>query len=63
MNFYTIKQSAALLQVTPRTIQNWNKKGVLGFVKIGGIVRIPEEEIRVLIEKHTVKKRSKGVLT
>ena len=41
----SVKQAADIFSVTKRTIFRWIESGHIKAIKIGGTVRIPEEEI------------------
>lgn len=41
----SVKQAADIFSVTKRTIFRWIESGQIKAIKIGGTVRIPEEEI------------------
>lgn len=43
-----VKDVAAFFQVSERTVWNWIHSGKMKSVKIGSVVRIPEEEIERL---------------
>ena len=40
----TVKQAAEIFSVTKRTIFRWIESGQIKAIKIGGTVRIPDEE-------------------
>lgn len=44
----TVEQAAKHFKVTTRTIRRWIKSGELRSSKIGGVIRISEEEIKRL---------------
>lgn len=44
----TIKEVAVIFNVKPLTVRRWIASGILKSVKIGGSVRISEEEIEKL---------------
>jgi len=46
---HSIKEAAALLDVTTRTVQRWIEAGTLAAFKIGGRWRIPANEIGRLL--------------
>ncbi len=52
-DFKLLKLSRACKEfnVTRQTLYNWKEKGVLNFVKIGGLNFIKEEDIKALINK------------
>lgn len=41
----TIQEVATIFNVTSRTVMRWLKDGDVKFIKIGGTVRITDEEI------------------
>jgi hypothetical protein len=49
---YTKKRAAAkALSISPRTIDEWRARGILPFIKIGGVVLFDLDECRKVIEK------------
>ena len=46
-----MKEVAEMCNVSYRTVFNWIKSGKLNAVKIGGSVRIPDEELAKFIKK------------
>ena len=42
---YTLKEVMSIFKVTRQTIYNWIAEGKIKVVKIGGIVRVSEEEV------------------
>lgn len=44
--FYTLKEVAGIFQVHWKTVDTWIKAGEVKAVKIGGTVRITNEEIK-----------------
>jgi len=54
---YTMKEASKLLGVHIRTIQKWDKQGKIRCVRtIGGKRRVPESEIKRILEIHEEKK-------
>lgn len=52
----TIKQVAALLSVSDRTIRRWIDAGKISFIKLpGGDLRMKEENLERWIDKRTIK--------
>ena len=50
--YYTREQTASLLNVNPSTLWNWDKKGFLKPVRIGGLCRYRKSDIdRILTTK------------
>jgi len=48
INFYSISDVAKIFSVTRQTVMTWIKHGIIHGVKIGGVYRISEEEIKRL---------------
>lgn len=48
---YTIKEAAELLKTTRQSIYNWNKKGLLKFVRVGEKPRITESALKQFIKE------------
>lgn len=49
---YSQKQFAELIGVTPRTLLNWSKKGVLvPYRTIGGKIYYTDDHVELLVEK------------
>ena len=46
-----MEEVAERLKCHPQTVRRWIWSGKLGHVKAGGLVRIPEEEVRALLER------------
>jgi excisionase family DNA binding protein len=53
----TVRQAAQELNVSIHTIRAWMAQRRLGYVRLGRAVRIPETEIRRLLERGTVPAR------
>ena len=47
----TVDEVAARVKCHPQTVRRWIWSGKLGHVKVGGLVRVPAEEVRRLIER------------
>ena len=45
VNLIDKKQMAARLSVTPRTLENWMKRGLVPYIRIGRVVRYDLEEV------------------
>lgn len=59
---YTQKQFANLIGVTPRTLLNWSKKGVLvPYRTIGGKIYYTDEHVELLVKRNK-QKMDKGLL-
>lgn len=49
-------QAAEILHVSPKTVARWIKEGKLPHRKtLGGHARLPEAEVRALVEANTVR--------
>ena len=46
----TVDEVAERLKCHPQTVRRWIWSGQLGHVKVGGLVRVPEEEVRRLLK-------------
>jgi excisionase family DNA binding protein len=55
----TIDETAQRLRLKPRTVRRWVFLRKVGYVKVGGAVRIPESEIERVISEGTVQRVSK----
>lgn len=51
----TIKETAARLNVSVRTVNNLLADRKLGCVRIGRLVRISEEQIQQFVNRHQIK--------
>jgi excisionase family DNA binding protein len=49
--FFTIGQVAEALDVNPRTVRRWIKRGELIAYRVGGVVRIAEGDLRVFLAR------------
>lgn len=47
----TMEETAEMLNVHYNTIRNWVRDGKIRYFKLGGVVRIPKEEIEKRITK------------
>ena len=47
----TVDEVAERLKCHPHTVRRWIWSGKLGHVKVGGLVRVPEEEVRLLLKE------------
>ena len=56
--FLTKLESSKIANVSKRTVENWMENGLLSYIKIRGIVRIPEDELLQALERHLVKGRN-----
>lgn len=46
---YTVREVANILKVSTKTVRDWIRKGRLKAVRIGRILRVPEDELRRLL--------------
>jgi excisionase family DNA binding protein len=53
---YTIKEFTSMFGVSRDTYYNWKANGVITPIKVGGSVRIPEDQILKLLEQFQPKK-------
>jgi excisionase family DNA binding protein len=51
----TIKEVASRLKVTTRTVQRWQQKGLIAFIKLPQGIRFREEHFENWLNKKTVK--------
>jgi excisionase family DNA binding protein len=54
----TIKEVAARLKVTTRTVQRWQKKGRIAFIKLPKGIRFREDHLENWLNKKTVKTKA-----
>ena len=47
----TVDEVAERVKCHPQTVRRWIWSGRLGHVKVGGLVRVPEEEVRRLLKQ------------
>jgi excisionase family DNA binding protein len=47
--YFSIREIAELVHVTPACVRRWCDTGKLGSVRIGGSIRIPQEELTIFI--------------
>jgi excisionase family DNA binding protein len=52
----TINEVAGRLRLKPRTVRRWVFLRKIEYVKVGGTVRIPESEIKRIIDQGTVQR-------
>jgi len=52
MNFFTIAEVAERLHVATRTVRRWIKAGDLVVHRVGGVVRIAEDDLRAFLAVH-----------
>jgi excisionase family DNA binding protein len=55
MKLLTVKEVAEILKVSNQTVYNWTSKGELIPIKVGGAVRIKEQELNRFLDDNTVK--------
>jgi excisionase family DNA binding protein len=48
----TVRETATVLKVTPRTLFRWLAEGQLGAVRIGHTTRIRSEDLQAFIDQH-----------
>ena len=51
----TLKQAAELVGVTPRTVQNWIKNGMIKGYQVGGRIRVKRSDGDALYQPKEVK--------
>jgi excisionase family DNA binding protein len=51
----TVKEVAARLKVSTRTVQRWQEEGTIAFIKLPQGVRFREEFLENWIDKRTIK--------
>ena len=54
----TKQEFASTVKVSVRTVENWMKHGIIAYIKILGVVRIPEEEITLTLNRYQVNRRT-----
>ena len=52
--FFTIGQTAELLEVSTRTVRRWIDAGLLVAHRVGGVVRIAAHDLRAFLTQHRV---------
>lgn len=55
---YTVKEVLELLKITPQTLTNWRKAGIIKSVKIGKRVLFKKTEIERLLKENEISERS-----
>lgn len=58
----TVDEVAELLKCHPQTVRRWIGSGKLGHVKAGSLIRIPEEEVRLMLERPTAEDDRKSAV-
>lgn len=53
---YTLEEAAEKLSLAKRTLYNWVYEGKIKAVKVGGALRITEEEIKSMVKPFEIKK-------
>lgn len=53
--YYSPLEVASILNVSPRTILNWIKKGELEALKVGRTYRISEANLNIFLKKENEK--------
>ena len=56
-NLLTVAEAAAVLGIKEATVRAWILKRKITYVKLGRVVRIPAKELKMLIERTTVRSR------
>ena len=54
---YTIEQAAEVLHIKPRTLREWIRQEKVKAFKLGGLVRIHEEDLQEFIDSARKKAR------
>lgn len=49
--YCTLKQVASFLQVSQRTVRRWTENGDLPFYRLGGLIRIREDELQAFLHR------------
>ena len=52
------KEACAVLRIQPRTLRDWQRKGTIAFVKIGGGIRFHPDDLAKLIASARVENRA-----
>ena len=63
---YTIEQAAEVLLIKPRTLREWIRQEKIKAFKLGGLVRIHEEDLQAFIDserRKSQKSTTKGEIT
>ena len=63
---YTIEQAAEVLLIKPRTLREWIRQEKIKAFKLGGLVRIHEEDLQAFIDserRKSQKSRTKGEIS
>lgn len=55
---FTKAEAAKAAKVSIRTLENWMKNGALSYFKLGGIVRIPEDEMKEALGRFLIRGRN-----
>jgi excisionase family DNA binding protein len=55
---YTIEQAAEILHIKPRTLREWIRQEKVKAFKLGGLVRIHEEDLQEFIDSARKKVRN-----
>jgi DNA binding domain, excisionase family len=48
---YTVDETADLLKIKPRTVREWIRTGKLKSFKIGGLVRVHDDDLQAFIDR------------
>jgi excisionase family DNA binding protein len=47
---YTVEEAADILRLKPKTLRNWISARKIPFLKIGGSVRLSEQQLQEIIQ-------------
>jgi excisionase family DNA binding protein len=50
--FYTIQEIADLLGISVRTVHRWTSRRELAAYKIGGVLRVSDDDLRAFLALH-----------
>lgn len=53
-NYLTIKEVAAILQVSQATVRNWIKRNLLRAATIGAVIRIRRTDLELLVNRNSL---------
>jgi excisionase family DNA binding protein len=54
LRLYRVTEVASILHVKPPTIYTWIKSGRLGYIRVGRLVRISEEQLTTFLQSRTM---------
>lgn len=55
--YATVAETAKLLKVTTRTLQNWRDRGLISFVQIGSKILFKAEDVEEFIMNHHISRK------